>query len=294
MNLWTMAATFACFAMLCPCASGSQTDRRHAAQALFEQRGLSGAIVMQDVRTGAGILSVSVGDGASGLPLSVAKLLLAALYWEHRADLPASVAPDMDRIVAQSADDPGRRLALDLHEALGSRLLLRDLARLGFPACTRARARDCTTLAESSPASRWAESLSLGEVGFRVTLSGLSRFLRMIGNGGVGERGERVIGLATARLLQQAMFRTVEAGTARRARDRLRGMGRMGGKTGTGPAGSRPYDGIFAGLIFDNHGTARFTVVTYVRRAGQGGVVAAEISAEMGARLLATQSPARR
>ncbi|HYD11888.1 MAG TPA: hypothetical protein VEC11_03475 [Allosphingosinicella sp.] len=286
-------AAFACLALLGAPATASQSSRREVAQALFEQRALAGAIVVQDVRTGREIVSASIGEGARELPLSVAKLLLVALYWEHRRELPAPVAPDMDRIVALSADNPGRRLALELREALGSRPLLRDLARLGFPACTPARPRNCTTLAENSPASLWAESLSLGEVGFRTTLPGLSRFLRMIGNGGVGERGERVISAATARLLRQAMLRTVEAGTARRSRGRLRGLGRMGGKTGTGPAGPRPYDGIFAGLIFGNDGNARFTVVTYVRRGG-GGVVAAEISAEMGARLLAGQSPARR
>ena len=290
---WTGAAAFACLALLGPTAAASQANRRGDAQALFEQRHLSGAIVMQDMRTGAVLVSASIGDGASDLPLSVAKLLLVALYREHRAELPASVAPDVERIVAQSADNPGRRLALDLHRALGSGLLLRDLARMGFPACTASRPRNCTTLAENSPASLWAESLSLGEVGFRVTLPGLSRFLRMIGNDGSGGHGERVVRPATARLLRQAMFRTVEAGTARRARGRLHGLGRMGGKTGTGPAGRQPYDGIFAGLIFGNDGTPRFTVVTYVRRGG-GSVVAAEISAEMGARLLARRSPDRR
>jgi len=264
-------------------------DLADRARGLFDQRHLSGAVLIQDVRTGSTIASVSVGDGANGLPLSVVKLLLMTLYWEHRDDAPASLAPDVGRIIARGADDPGRRLALDLRRALGSRRLLGTLARLGFPGCTRTRIQDCTTLSAATPGPAWANSLSLGENGFRVTPHGLSRFLRIIGNGGIGPRGERVVRPSTARLLQQAMLETVRSGTASGVRERLGTRGRMGGKTGTGPGGPRPYDGVFAGLIFDAAGTPRYTVVTYVRRGGPGGGVAAEISAELGARLLAAR-----
>lgn len=60
----------------------------------------------------------------------------------------------------------------------------------------------------------------------------------------------------------------------------------LGGKTGTGPASAEPYDGIFAGLIYDRSGTPRYTVVTYVRSGGYGGGTAAEISADAAAFLL--------
>jgi hypothetical protein len=42
------------------------------------------------------------------------------------------------------------------------------------------------------------------------------------------------------------------------------------GGLGLGSTGP-PYDGWFAGLIFDPQGKARFTVATYVRHGGLGG-----------------------
>lgn len=47
-----------------------------------------------------------------------------------------------------------------------------------------------------------------------------------------------------------------------------------------------PYDGVFAGVIYNRRGVARFTVVTYVRRGGPGGGTAADISADAAALLL--------
>src|SRR5690349_3665494 len=107
-------AALACVAMLGSSSIAQGPDHSAMARRLFDQRQLSGAALIQDVRTGSPIVQASVGDGPNGLPLSTVKLLLMTLYWEHRADLPASLAPDVDRIIAQGADDPGRRLAFDL------------------------------------------------------------------------------------------------------------------------------------------------------------------------------------
>jgi cell division protein FtsI/penicillin-binding protein 2 len=61
----------------------------------------------------------------------------------------------------------------------------------------------------------------------------------------------------------------------------------MGGKTGsTELGGARPFDGLFAGLIFDDLRRPRYAVVTFVRRGGFGGGAAAQISATVGAILL--------
>ena len=48
-------------------------------------------------------------------------------------------------------------------------------------------------------------------------------------------------------------------------------------------------DGWFAGLVFDRHGKARYTVATFVSGGGLGGVNAAEISATV-ARFLAEEN----
>jgi cell division protein FtsI/penicillin-binding protein 2 len=50
-----------------------------------------------------------------------------------------------------------------------------------------------------------------------------------------------------------------------------------------------PYDGWFAGLVFDPEGKARFTVATYVRRGGKGGENAAIISAQLARYLIEQQ-----
>jgi cell division protein FtsI/penicillin-binding protein 2 len=89
----------------------------------------------------------------------------------------------------------------------------------------------------------------------------------------------------TAARLQTAMRGVVQRGSAQTIAHTLDGTGwQIGGKTGTGPGlGSTgpPYDGWFAGLVFDPQGKARFTVATYVRHGGLGGENAAIISAQL-------------
>jgi hypothetical protein len=68
-------------------------DAQRLAARLFTERHLTGALLVQDVRTGSTIASYRSGDGANGLPLSAAKLFLVAIYLEHRRQLPKSVSP---------------------------------------------------------------------------------------------------------------------------------------------------------------------------------------------------------
>jgi hypothetical protein len=255
---------------------------------LFGERSASGSIVVEDVPSGELLASASIGDGARSLPLSTVKLIVAAIYWERKAQLPKSIAPDMDVLIAQGRDGPGRALALDLRRALGAKAVLDDLRRFGFPPCSPGTSQNCTTLSELTPDSEWADALSLGETHFRVTPSGLSRFLRDVAL--AETRQVPVISRESAQALHRSMIATVESGTASGARRRLGDLGMLGGKTGTGPAGAEPYDGIFAGLVYDRSGTARYTVVTYVRRGGYGGGAAAEISADAAAFLLSERS----
>jgi cell division protein FtsI/penicillin-binding protein 2 len=261
------------------------------AQRLFNDRHLTGAAVAQDVKSGAQLVSFS-SDSASAkpdfLPLSIVKLFLFASYWEHHAALPASITADPRELIAEGSDSTGRHLALALRHSLGSRALLRDLNRFGFPRCTAIRAVDCTSLAPDTTDEDWADAMSIGESNFHVTLLGLSQFIAAIGNRGFspGLHTARIMREQTSQQLQSAMLGTVNIGTASGIRDRLGSLGHLGGKTGSGPGDANPTDGIFAALVFDSTGAARYSIVTYVRRGGHGGGAAAEISADIAKFLL--------
>jgi len=258
-------------------ASDVETEARRA----FHARNLSGAIVLQDVRTGRLVADISEGDGADGLPLSAVKLILVAIYFEHRRDLPSSVAPDIDAIIARGLDAPGKQLAVALRHGLGGGVMLRDLARFGYPGCT-ARAMDRTTLSLAGSDSEWADAMSIGETGFRATPADLSRFLLAVGRRGMDPSGTRIMRATTARQLRAAMQDTVRLGTAKSVHAKLSDGAQMEGKSGSGPANAHPYDGLFAGLLVGHTGIARFTVVTCVRHGGPGGGAAADISADVG------------
>ena len=108
--------------------------------------------------------------------------------------------------------------------------------------------------------------MSIGESNFRVTLHRLSQFIAAIGNRGFspGPHPARILREQTSQQLQSAMLGTVNIGTASGIRDRLGSLGHLGGKTGSGPGDANPTDGIFAALVFDSTGAARYSIVTYV------------------------------
>ncbi|MGD0189783.1 MAG: penicillin-binding transpeptidase domain-containing protein [Rhizomicrobium sp.] len=239
--------------------------------AFFRERQLSGAIVMQDVRTRAVVVSASAGQDVNApvLPLSTTKLFIAASFLEHElGDL------DADSLIVHGIDNTGRKIALELRHRLGSKLQLADIARFGFARCGRP---PCVSLSSDTPDEEWADTMSVGEQRITVTLLQLSRFLRAVGTGGDGLMSRKV-----AQTLQSALLDTVEKnGTAHGILGRVGKGWRIGGKTGSGPGTEHPTDGIFAGLVFDSHGAARYTVVTYVRHGGPGGGAAADISADV-------------
>ncbi len=100
----------------------------------------------------------------------------------------------------------------------------------------------------------------------------------------------RIVSAETARVLLYAMRQTVASGSANSIKDSLGALGAIGGKTGTGPGPTveSPTDGLFAGLIFDKSGRPRYSFMTWARRAGRGGGIAAQITAATAAALLAT------
>jgi hypothetical protein len=269
----------------------TQTFGQHAspnaeAAALFSANHLTGAMVVQDIPTGAVIVSLSSGFPTPVLPLSAAKLFVAAAYLENRAKLPAAFAADPHALIAYGMDLPGKQMALGLRHALGSAAVIDELARFGVPPCSNTRQTDCQSLSPKDSDAQWANALSLGETEFRVTPMALARFLRIVGSGGAIAGSPRVMRDDTAHALRAAMIDTVRIGTASGIRGRLGALGQIGGKTGTGPANTHPYDGIFAGLVFDRRGDARYAIVTYVRHGGRGGGIAADISEKTAETLL--------
>jgi cell division protein FtsI/penicillin-binding protein 2 len=224
-------------------------------------------------------------------------------------------------MIVIGCDLPAKQMAVALRKSVGAEAVLADLERFGFGPRSKSSRDDSfwaelapewrdtlvpaasyTLLSSKTPDSEWADAFSLGETDFVVTILHISRFLQAVGNQGMQlppvARKEadkpvsktaaiprRMMQEKTAIWLQAAMRDVVERGSAQAIAHVLDGTGwQIGGKTGTGPGlGSMgpPYDGWFAGLVFDPQAKARFTVATYVRHGGPGGENAAMISAQV-------------
>jgi membrane peptidoglycan carboxypeptidase len=300
-------------------------DAGAAAQQMFVQRNVSGAIVVEDVLTGAIVVLGSnvradepkdlppLDAAAPILPLSVAKLFLAASVWQHQQKPNLTLDQRLHDMLVHSSDDEGRHLAGDLRSLVDARAVLKDLASYGFPPCATPTAPDdsfwsqrgvpavlvpasaCASLDEKTDEATWANAFSLGEANFTVTLLHLVRFVQAIGNNGVRiapglnetpalretAATRRVMPAAVSAKLQSAMRDVVEIGTAKGVKACLRGDWGIGGKTGSSAVHGEPFDGIFVGLIYDGEGTARYAFATYVRNGGFGGGAAAEISCDL-------------
>ena len=268
----------------------ADTPAGHRALEAMRSAHLVAAAAAMDVGTGEVLASAASSPSdldvdTSVLPLSVAKLWLAASWWERaRAAEPISV----HEMIVHGRDDDGRRLAAALRRTVGPTSIVEDLRRWGAT----------TILSDSTPDSVWNDALSIGEANVETDVLRVSRFLQAVGNDGVAEPGSvRRMRPETARRLQAAMLDAVSRGSGREIADSLSGTAwRIGGKTGTGPGSTPPgkeYDGWFAGLVADPAGRARFTVAAYVRRGGKGGGHAARICAALARSLAARSGPAR-
>lgn len=330
------------------CASAN----RRALEVMGADR-LKAVAVVQDVRTGA-LVSFAASEPSEVdvttqvSPLSLSKLLLAASWWDNgRPDSSFDSTrgrPDaqnpayrprvtVHEMLVGGSDSAGRQAALALRGSVGTKVVLEDFRRYGFGRPTASPRDDkfwgsldaawaaglvpapaYVSLDEETVDAEWADALSLGEAGIKVTALHVSRFLQAVGNGGVmlppsareerpappaaGSRAPRrgpddparVMRESTALRLQSAMLDTVRRGTAEGIAGALKDSGwRIGGKTGSGtallPKGEQ-VDGWFAGLVFDPRGRARFTVATFVRGGGYGATHAARISAELARHLI--------
>ena len=225
---------------------------------IFHAADARGAAVVLDVRTGEVVAARD--PDRSVLPLSVIKLYVAADFWER------GLEGSLDDMLVFGLDQPGKDRALELRKKIGGAAVLDDLRRMGLPLSLPADAGDAT----------WGETLSIGEEHARVTPLQVARFLREVA----------AARTRTGHELQRAMRECVLRGTARSVAPRQAGARfSLGGKTGTGPAGAKPYDGWFAGLIFVGD-EPRYTVAVYVDGKGPGGGVAASIAAELARSLL--------
>jgi cell division protein FtsI/penicillin-binding protein 2 len=318
-----------------------------AAWQLLSATGLNGAVIVQDVQTGALVAYAATGraeDPPFGIkryapPGSVFKLAVAALWWEN--DLPdtrmpcppyiqtgnarirnfesreyasISVPTGMLRVSCNTA---AVRMALEMRQQLGAEAFRDAWQRFGFvtyssgpPSASEeefwntgnpAWARRMTPppvrvrFAPRFTAHEWGQ-ISIGQGPVDVTPLAISRFLQAIGNNGVmlpptlewkqlEKRGEgrRIMKESTSQKLQQAMLTVVDSGSAVAAGPRFAGTGwDLGGKTGTADVANAPRpDAWFAGLMYGPDGRARYTIVVYLQRGGQGGRIAAPIAGEM-------------
>jgi hypothetical protein len=328
-------------------------DATQEAGRLLAQSGYTGAVVIQEVRSGAVVAYTATGapqDAPLGIkryavPGSVFKLALAALWWENgmgdvQMPCPPYVQVGNARIrnfesheyaslevprgmLRVSCNTQAIIMALEMRRRLGVEPFVDGWRRFGFvpyssadrqedpgpfwntgdeawarrmtPPPVRIRVKP-TTRSGRYDQFEWAQ-IAIGQGPVDVTPIGVSRFLQGIGNDGLMlqptlERDRlddqpeprRIMSQRTADRLMEAMRLVVDSGTAVSTRPQLTNLGGwdMGGKTGTADVrrGQRP-DGWFAGLIFGPDGRARYTVVVYLQRAGQGGRAPAAVAAGM-------------
>jgi cell division protein FtsI/penicillin-binding protein 2 len=181
---------------------------------MMKSRHLEAATVVQDVSTGA--LVVSAGSNPADLdistlvlPLSLSKLYLAASWWDHETAFqghnsentksPAyRSSVDVHEMLVGGSDSAGKLIAIALRKAVGTQTVLSDLQRYGFdgrndgiwsyvyPAWieTLTPQPASASLADLND-EQWATALSIGESHMTTTLLRTSRFLQAVGNKGI-------------------------------------------------------------------------------------------------------------
>jgi hypothetical protein len=229
---------------------------------------------------------------------------------------PSEQSVNVHEMLVGGSDSSGRRVALALRRAVGTQAVLADFRRYGFNRGDesfwakvdpqwkkRLTPQPAYARLDALNDENWSYVLSIGESEMAITALQVSRFFQAVGNNGllcapvartvakgagsaryvICSAPSRIVEETTAKHLMAAAIDTVKRGSARRIAGALNDVGwAMGGKTGTGGRSGAPMeeqDGWFAGLVFDRHGKARYTVATFVSGGGLGGGNAAEISA---------------
>ncbi len=119
---------------------------------LMRSRHLVGTSVVQDVRTGALVISASsqpskLDVSTQVLPLSLSKVFLAASWWDHKQpDLKFESSHGLENasnpafrkwvnvreMLVGGSDSAGEQVAVALRKEVGTRAVLADLDRYGF------------------------------------------------------------------------------------------------------------------------------------------------------------------
>lgn len=262
-----------------PAPRPAASDLRTRAETLLRDTGSTGAVVAIDVATGEVLASVAIGQevAAPVLPLSVIKLYLAALWWNHGHGDETLRDPRAGDVTAHDMlvngyDRPGMAMAVSLRRSLGGGAVLGELRALGL-----GEPPGALTLPADADDATWGRALSIGEDHVTVTLLQVARLCRAI-----GASDAALVTADTARRLRDGMRGAVAHGTASAAAPMLAGTGwQLGGKTGTGPDVVGPTsDGWFAGLAFEGD-QPRLAIAVFVADRGPGGGVAARIAAEV-------------
>jgi cell division protein FtsI/penicillin-binding protein 2 len=134
------------------CAAANEEGLR-----LLRQRGFAGAVVVEDVRSGALVAYASLLDIDSKgpgevrtsalnvtspiLPLSVSKVFLAASWWDNGAAASKACKAkacmsdaEVHEMLVSGSDSAGKKLALELRQIAGGEKALKDMNAYGFPA----------------------------------------------------------------------------------------------------------------------------------------------------------------
>ena len=100
------------------------------------------------------------------LPLSVVKVLLAASLLEH------GIEDGVHEMIVGGSDLAGKRLAVQLRNAVGAEAVLADVRRFGFTIALPPGASD----------DEWGTTFSIGESHMLVTPLEIARFFRLLGS----------------------------------------------------------------------------------------------------------------
>jgi peptidoglycan glycosyltransferase len=270
-----------------PAASTSSTSPERGAQQLARTAlgGHSGSVVALDPRTGAILAAVGHSRVASA-PEATVDVLTAALALDQGTITPATLIPApprLPRTLVQNTEAAGfpamtvtRALTSSVNtvfgrlgQELGAPLLKSYFRRFGIRPDPTA---DAAALA-SGQGGLVASPLEMATVAATVADDGL---LISPGAGTGHPVTRRVMSVATARVISEAMRRVVLQGTATPA---AADGAPVAGKTGTAPLGDGGSLDWFIGFAPAAHPTVAVAVLVRDARSGYGGTVAAPIAA---------------
>ena len=143
-----------------------------------------------------------VGVTSRVLPLSLTKLLAAALWWDHTDKDSAfscqGSGPNttIHQSLVDGCDGAVAEMSIALRHTVGSDAVLRRLAAFGFGNGSGAAPESQILLSAKMDDATWGRTFAIGEDDVTVTPLHVSRILQAIGNDGVMVPGGRVMSSA--------------------------------------------------------------------------------------------------